>query len=166
LNTGGCESFASSGGDTTINVLDSGTLVGEFSALNLANNLTVTDNGDTATVDASGGSTSSDTDFSFSTAHTSWSNGLTDEEIFRTQMEPGESLRVDRIEFRGKGGASDTASVDVYDDSDNAEIGSADRGQTTISPGSTSNGATVLIRLENETGSEIFGSVYVQGVIE
>lgn len=62
LNTNGCESFSSSGGDTTITVFDSGSLVGDFSELDLGDNLTVTDNGgDSATVDASG-SSGGDTD--------------------------------------------------------------------------------------------------------
>jgi hypothetical protein len=104
--------------------------------------------------------------FSFSIAHTSWSDGLNDEEIFRAQMGAGESLTVQRIEFRGKSGASDTATVDVYDLSDTTVIGNAQRGQTTLSPGSTTDGTTVLIRLSNNTGSAVVGSIYVQGVIE
>lgn len=127
---------------------------------------TITFSDGTTQTTASSGSVSSDTDFSFSTSHTSWANGLTNEEIFRTQMEAGQSLTVQRIEFRGKGGTSDTASVDVYDASAATVIGTADRGQTTITPGSTTDGATVLLRLSNNTGSSIVGSVYVQGVIE
>jgi hypothetical protein len=95
-----------------------------------------------------------------------WEDGLADEEILRLGLQSGDSLVVERIEFRQKGGGSSaSASIDVYDVDAAASIGSQDLGGTTKDPGSSGSGATVLVRVSNSTGGAIEANPRVIGYI-
>lgn len=104
--------------------------------------------------------------FSFVSQHTSYSNGLTDEEIYRAVMESGEQLEIHRVEVRPKGGGSDTATVDVYDATAGTVIASQQGGGVTLDPGSSGSGNTVLFRVSNNTGSAVVWSITIQGRIK
>lgn len=112
-------------------------------------------------------STGSDTGaFSFVSQHTSYSNGLTDEEIYRTSLRSGDSLAISKVEVRPKGGGSDTASVDVYDATAGTVIASQQGGGVTYDPGASGGGNTVLFRVSNNTGSAVVWSITIQGRIK
>ena len=99
---------------------------------------------------------------SFNASHTSWSDDLTDEEIGRIQLQSGEKLVIDRIEFRQKGGGSSSdATLEVYDDTDAMQIGVAELGETVVDAGESGTANLILIRLSNATGDTIDASVNV-----
>jgi hypothetical protein len=103
---------------------------------------------------------------SFSTGMTEWADGLSNEEINRFVMQTGETLVVERIEFRQKGGGSDAnASVRVYDSTAASSIGSQTLGGTTKDSGSSGEANTVTIDISNSTGAAITASVTVVGRI-
>jgi len=105
--------------------------------------------------------------FSFSTGMTEWADGLSNEEINRLVLQSGESLVVERVEFRQKGGGtSSSASVRVRDTTAGTTYGSQDLGGTTKDTGETNTGNTVQIQLSNNTGSSITASVTVIGRIK
>ena len=102
-----------------------------------------------------------------STGHSFWGSGITSEEIDRVNLQSGETLEVQRIEFLQKGGGSSTsASVDVYDATANSVIGSQTLGGTTKNPGSSGQGNTILFRISNSTGSDIQASVKIRYAIK
>lgn len=104
--------------------------------------------------------------YSYSTGMTQWADGLSNEEVDRFALQSGESLIVERIEFRQKGGGSSTsASVRVRDTGAGATIGSQDLGGTTKDPGSASSGP-VTVQVTNSTGGSIDASIRVTGYIE
>lgn len=91
---------------------------------------------------------------------TKWANGLSDEEIWRTSLEAGEKLEVHRLDLQLKGGGSVSSpsnfKIVMYDVTNNTVIGSsfADGTANTGNPIATSgDGATVVMRLSNVTGS-------------
>jgi len=94
-------------------------------------------------------------------------DGLASEEFHRIQLQSGETLEVERIEFQQKGGGSSTsASVDVYDATAASVIGSADLGSVTKDPGTSGSGNTILVRVSNSTGGTVNASPRVVGYIE
>jgi hypothetical protein len=104
--------------------------------------------------------------FSYDPGHTNWSDGLSNEEINRIVLQSGETLAVERIEFRQKtGGSSSSASIDVRDTSAGTTIGSQNLGGTTKDPGSSGTGNTVIVRVNNSTGSDIDAAPRVEGYI-
>jgi len=103
----------------------------------------------------------------FETAHTLWADGISNGEIHRIGLQAGETFVVERIEFRQKGGGSSSnASVELFEPSTFNTIGSQNLGGVTKNPGSSGSGNTVLVRLNNNTGSNISASVRVIGYIE
>jgi len=105
--------------------------------------------------------------FSFVTGMTQWADGLSNEEIERLILQSGESLVVDRIEVRQKGGGtSSNFSARVQDTTAASTVGSQDLGGTTKDSGSTGTGNTVLVQISNSTGSVINASIRVVGRIE
>jgi len=104
--------------------------------------------------------------FSFVTGMTEWADGLSNVEIERLVLQTGETLVVDRIEVRQKGGGtSSNFSVRVQDVTAGSTVGSQDLGGTTKDPGSTGTGNTALIEISNSTGSTVNASVKVIGRI-
>jgi len=105
--------------------------------------------------------------FSFSTGMTEWATGLNNEEINRLVLQSGESLVVERVEFRQKGGGtSSSASVRVRDTTAGTTYGSQTLGGTTKDAGETATGNTVQVQLSNSTGSAIKASVTIVGRIK
>lgn len=129
--------------------------------------LSVTDNGSgKITISASGGGAAGDP-VSFTPGMTQYQPGLSSVEIGRTVLQSGESLVVERIEFRQKGGGSSTnASIDVYDATAATAIGSQTLGGTTKDAGTSGTGNTILFRLSNNTGSAIDAAPQISGRIE
>jgi len=104
---------------------------------------------------------------SFSTGMTEWADGLSNEEINRVVLQSGESLVVERVEFRQKGGGtSSNASVRVRDTTAGTTYGSQTLGGTTKDAGETATGNTVQVQLSNSTGGVITGSVTIVGRIK
>jgi hypothetical protein len=104
--------------------------------------------------------------FSYSPGMTEFEDGLSNEEIDRIVLQSGETLVVERIEFRQKGGGSSTsASIDVRDTTAATTVGSQNLGGTTKDPGSSGSGNTVIVRANNSTGSLINAAPRVQGYI-
>lgn len=119
---------------------------------------------DDGTYQTSGGGGDS---FSFSTGMTEWATGLSNEEINRLVLQSGETLVVERVEFRQKGGGtSSSASIRVRDTDAGTTYGSQDLGGTTKDAGTTASGNTVQVQLSNSTGSAIIASATVVGRIE
>lgn len=124
------------------------------------------------TVDATDGSTTRANDGTFSGAEpfvydpgvVRWGDGLTDQEVCRVVCPSGQSLTVERIEFRQRGGGSSAnADVDVYDATAASVIGTQTLGGTTTRPGSSGAGNTVLVRISNSTGDFVNGNPRVTG---
>lgn len=139
-------------------------------------NLTYDDNANTLTIDGFSGShqdltSVTETDHhgepvTFETGHSSWGNGLSNEEIHRIELQAGEEFEVARLELQQKGGGSSSnMSIDVYDVDNTTEVGSADLGSVSKNPGTSGSGATILIRIANSTGSAVKASVRVVGYI-
>lgn len=104
--------------------------------------------------------------FSYDPGMTEWATGLTNEEINRIDLQAGETLVIERIEFRQKGGGSSaSASIDVRDVTAATTVGSQNLGGTTKDPGSTGTANTIIIRLNNSTGSKINASPRIEGYI-
>lgn len=104
--------------------------------------------------------------FVYDPGMTEWADGLSTEEVNRIALQTGEKMAVNRIEFRQKGGGSDTAaSIDVRDVTAGGTIGSVNLGSTTKNPGASGTGSTVIIRLYNGTGSSINAAPRVHGYI-
>jgi len=112
-------------------------------------------------------STDTSEKFSFSTGMTEWADGLSNEEINRLVLQSGESLVVERVEFRQKGGgSSSSASVRVRDTTAGTTYGSQDLGGTTKDAGETATGNTVQVQLSNSTGGAITASATIVGRIK
>jgi len=111
---------------------------------------------------------SSDNDrLSFSTGMTEWADGLSNEEINRLVLQSGESLVVERVEFRQKGGgSSSSASVRVRDTTAATTYGSQNLGGTTKDAGETATGNTIQVQLSNSTGGAITATIIVVGRIK
>lgn len=104
--------------------------------------------------------------FNFSQSHTLWEDGLNEEEIFRYECEPGESFSLDRIEFQQKhGGQNSNAHIDLYDEDTGSVIDTAELGEVNTSTATSSDGATVLVRATNGTGSAIEANLTISGRI-
>lgn len=113
-----------------------------------------------------GGSGSSGDPFSFISQHTSYSNGLSQENIYRLHLPSGDTLTIDRMTAVPKGGGTDTATVSVYNVTDATEVASTELNGSTISPGTVGTGDTVAIRVSNNTGAAIPASITAIGTIE
>ena len=104
---------------------------------------------------------------SFSTGMTEWADGLTNEEINRFELQAGETLVVERLEFKQKGGgSSEDASVRVFDETGSTIIGSQELGGVSKDIGSSGEGNIVTIEISNGTGGPIIASVAFVGRIE
>ena len=148
--------------DTRTNVSDDGTeIVADTLDINFAAGVEVTDDGDdTVTVDVK-------EPITYDPGITEWEDGLSSEEVYRLVLQSGETLVVERIEFRQKGGGSSTsASIDVRDVTAASTIGSQTLGGTTKDPGSSGAGNTILVRVTNSTGGAINAAPRVIGHIE
>lgn len=97
---------------------------------------------------------------------TKWANGLSDEEIWRTELNAGESLELHRLEIQPKGGGDVTGlDVDVYD-ATTATVLASTTDVVTGSPVATSgDGSTILIRISNSSGSSQNASIQSNLVI-
>jgi len=105
----------------------------------------------------------------FEINHTSWPPGLSDEEIGRVQLQPGETMIPQRLEFRQKGGGSSTlAQVEIIDYAGGLEgsLGSQDLGGTNKDLTISGPGNLVKFWLTNQTGGTIDASVLIHYVIQ
>lgn len=130
--------------------------------------------GDAADLGTAGGISSGAVDasalgvspFTYDPGMTEFESGLLGEEVNRLSLQSGAALVVDRIEFRQKGGgSSSTAALTVKDETANTAVGEQALGGTTISPGSSSTGSLVTVRLTNQSGSAISAAPRVSGFI-
>lgn len=104
--------------------------------------------------------------FVFHTAHTAWDAGLTNEEIGRIKLQTGETLAVERVELQLKGGGTAaTLSVNAYDSTNAAAIGTTTAGAVDTTGGTSGSAALVLIRLTNSAETAQTASVFVSGWI-
>jgi hypothetical protein len=104
--------------------------------------------------------------FSYNPGMVQWASGLSNEEIGRIELNDGEELVVERIEFEQKGGGSSTnASVSVYDMTASTELGSQTLGGVSKDVGRTGTGNTIIIRITQSTGSIINAEPIVSGYI-
>jgi hypothetical protein len=93
---------------------------------------------------------------------TNYGSGLSDDEIWRTELTSAQSVEVERLELQATGGSSiSAASFDVYDSAASAVVASVSAGSaTTGTPiGSTQTGATVLGRLTTPSGASAIMSL-------
>jgi len=104
--------------------------------------------------------------FSYDPGMTEFEDGLSNEEINRIALQTGERLVIERIEFRQKGGGSSSnASIDVYDVTVGVTPASQTLGGTAKDTANTGTGGTVILRINNSTGSSITAAPRVQGYI-
>lgn len=96
--------------------------------------------------------------------HTAYDPGTEQDEIVRFTLASGEALDPRRLETRFKGGGTDSDFwVDVYDASaDNVLISTSSR---SASGDVSTAGATILIRVSNQTGAEQRASITGQATI-
>ena len=85
---------------------------------------------------------------------TKWSDGLSNEEVWRMELSAGQQLEVHRLEIQPKGGGDVTGlSVDLYDATNATQLAST-TDVTEGSPIATSgDGANVLLRVSNSSGN-------------
>ena len=104
---------------------------------------------------------------SLSTGMTEWADGLSNAEIERIQLQSGETLHVERVEFQQKGGGSSaSASVRVRDETGAFDISNVDLGSVSKDDGQSQSGNLVTVAVSNSTGGLIVGSVKVHYRIE
>jgi hypothetical protein len=97
--------------------------------------------------------------YSFTNSHTSWADGLSSEEIWRTDLQTGEVLVPTRLEIIKKGGGTDADfSVDVYDDTTD-EVLWATYDFATGTPDPSGAGDQVILRITNGTGGAVEGCI-------
>lgn len=98
--------------------------------------------------------------------HTAWGDGLSNEEIYRLDLEPGEILKINKVEMQLKGGGTQANhSVDIYDLTNTTVIASTTAGSVNTTAGSSGAGAVVLIRVTNSVGSDQISSIGIRGYI-
>lgn len=102
----------------------------------------------------------SDDFVSFETGVTLWEDGLDGVEIHRRELDSGESLVLNRLEFLEQGGGSvdSDASVDLIDVDNNTTVRSVDLNNFSSNTVSV-DGSTAVVELTQETGSDVFASV-------
>lgn len=104
---------------------------------------------------------------SYDPGHTEWEAGLSNEEVWRIVLQSGETLVIDRIEFRQKGGGSSTSvDIDVRDTTAATTIGSQTLGGTTKNPGSSGSGNTVIVRVTNGLTTAVNAAPRIVGRIQ
>lgn len=98
--------------------------------------------------------------------HTAWGTGLSNEEVYRIDLEAGEILTVERVEMQLKGGGTQANhSVDIYDLTNTTVIASTTAGAVNTTGGSSGTGAVVLVRVTNSVGSDQVSSIGIRGYI-
>jgi len=104
--------------------------------------------------------TSSAKEYTITTMHTSWADGLSDTEIWRTDLSAGEVLTPTRLEIMYKFGTTSSSdfNIDVYDDTTSTELWSTYTFGTG-SPSSSGAGNQVILRITNDTGAAVEGCV-------
>lgn len=104
--------------------------------------------------------------FKYDPGMVEWEDGLADEEVARIQLQAGEELVIERIEFQQKGGGSSTsADLDVRDVTAATTVGTQDLGGVTKDAGTSGSGNTVIIRLTNSTGGVLNANPRITGYI-
>jgi len=103
---------------------------------------------------------------SYDPGMTEWAAGLVNQEVNRIALGPAETLVVERVEFRRRGGTQDPdASVTVRDATTGDDIATALLGETIRGPGTTNTGSIVVVQLTNQIGNSITAAPRVQGYI-
>lgn len=104
--------------------------------------------------------------FVYDSGITQWADALSNEEVNRIALQTGETLVVDRIEVRQKGGGSSASfSARVQDLTAASTVGSQTLGGTTKNPGSSGTANTVAVQVSNSTGGTINGAIRIIGRI-
>lgn len=100
----------------------------------------------------------------FTTGHTQWATGT--DEIHRVELQAGETFQPARIEVEKKGGGVDSnLTVDFYDNDTSTVLSSADAGSPSEGGTESSDGATILVRLTNNTGGSTIATITANGAI-
>ena len=87
--------------------------------------------------------------------HTYWANGLTNEEVYRLQLNPNKSFKFIRGELQLKGGGSlSTLVLDIYDATNASTLTTITAGSIVDTEITSAPGATILIRITNSSGSD------------
>ena len=104
--------------------------------------------------------------FVYDPGMTEFEDGLSDESINRLELLSNESLVIERIEFRQKGGgSSSSASIAVFDANNGNTMVAQNLGGTTKDSGISGVNSTIVITVTNSTGSTITAAPRVQGYI-
>lgn len=99
--------------------------------------------------------------------HIAFESGLDRTEVARFDLVPGETFDVDRISLVQAGGGSTTdAKLELYDQSAGVILESAFLGETSVGGATSSDGATLLLRMTQQTGSQITATPTVVGRIQ
>jgi len=103
--------------------------------------------------------TTSSNSIPFTSQHSSWPDGLTDEEIFRVNLAAGEKARITRMELAQKGGGAADASLElsIAESTDGGSVWTELATTTSLSTGApiatSTAGAILIVRMTNNTGA-------------
>jgi len=104
--------------------------------------------------------------FSFESQHTSYADGLSNEELDRIALQAGQRLQVYKVEAQLKGGGTNAdVTLEVYDDTAGSTIDSTTAGSVSTAGGISGKGNTILIRISNASGVAQDVSFHIEGVI-
>jgi len=145
---------------SSIDLEAAGGTISSASALGSGRGIALVDDGDGT------GTLSKEPGIAYDPGMTNWGSGLSDEEVARLQLQSGETLDINRIEFRSKGGGTNSSvSVDVHDATAASTIGSQTLGGMTFNPGSSGTGNLVQVRISTGSSS-VTGAPRVIGSID
>lgn len=101
----------------------------------------------------------------FETGHTNYESDLTDEEIHRIRTASGETFNLEKVEFHAKGGGDEDTgkTVDVYDETSDTVVDSANLNTVSTDGGDTDSGSDVIVRIS--TDAETAATIRVVGEI-
>lgn len=153
--------------DTHIDVESGGQAVlSDISSLNAGTDLEIVDDGDGSATINSTLTVSNPEKLAFETGHAQWAAGLSNAEIYRIDLNSGETLTLDRVEAQlNGGGTASNLTVEVYDVTAGTVIDSTTAGSVSTSGGSSGSGNVVIVRVSNSTGSQQEANFVVRGEI-
>lgn len=102
----------------------------------------------------------------FEQGMTNYATGLSDEEIHRFALQAGETFVLTRIECQLKGGGSNASvSVNAYDSGAASQMDTVNAGSVSTTGATSGAGNTILVRINNSTGSAQDVAAIVRGWI-
>lgn len=102
---------------------------------------------------------------SYSPGHTSWSDGLSNEEVYRFDVPSGSSFTIESLQFLSKGGGSTNSNASISTTVGGTTI-TADLNESVFTTATESGTATITVTLSNSTGGSINASPMLFGRIE